>query len=118
MPLTRCARRKRAHRQASARAGAAPQRNHRRALAALRGVHEARCGHVVACRVLRSVAGAAGAAERGGRGCCTAGNSVAELGDGTQLVRASVLTPSCFALIVRGIAYCVVLYCCAGRPQC
>ena len=31
-------------------------------------------------------------------GCCTAGSSGAELGDGTQLVRASVLTPSCFPL--------------------
>ena len=40
--------------------------------------------------LLRSVAGVVGAAERGGRGV-PAGSSGAELGDGTHLVRASVL---------------------------
>ena len=48
MPLTRCARRERAHRQARARVGGAPQRDVARPPPAVRGDGGACCGHMVA----------------------------------------------------------------------
>ena len=82
MPSTRCARRERAHRQGSARAGAALQRDVACPPAALRDDGGACCGHTAARMVLRQ--GRVRRSAAAGR-CGTAGGSGDELGDGTQL---------------------------------
>jgi hypothetical protein len=82
VPSTRCARRERAHRQGSARAGAALQRDVACPPAALRDDGGACCGHTAARMVLRQ--GRVRRSAAAGR-CGTAGGSAAELGDGTQL---------------------------------
>ena len=94
MPSTRCARRERAHRQGSARAGAALQRDVARPSAALRDDGGACCGHTATRMVLRRRQVRRSAAA--GR-CGTAGGSAAERPSWATArscaVRASALTP-------------------------
>ena len=94
MPSTRCARRERAHRQGSARAGAALQRDVARPSAALRDDGGACCGHTATRMVLRRRQVRRSAAA--GR-CGTAGGSATERPSWATArscaVRASALTP-------------------------
>ena len=77
MPCTRCARRKRPHRQGRARAGAAPQRGVGRPPPAPRGDGGACCA--IRRRAGCCGGGGCGGARRQGR-CGTAAGSAAELG--------------------------------------